>query len=126
MLRCVRSILSDAGYSVRGTGDPDSALELLETSPPHLALLDLVLDGVSGFDLMERIREVSDVPVIFVSGRDGEDNVVKALSLGADDYIVKPFSPPELLARMEASLRKRQRLGQNGAPRTLPSGRPDD
>ena len=115
MLRYVRGILSDAGYSVRGTGDPDRALELLETAPPHLALLDLVLDGVSGFDLMERIREVSDVPVIFVSGREGEDNVVKALSLGADDYIVKPFSPPELLARIEASLRKRSRLGQNDA-----------
>ena len=116
MLRYVRGILSDAGYSVRSTGNPDRALELLENEPPQLILLDLVLDGVSGFDLMERIREVSDVPVIFVSGRDGEDNVVKALSLGADDYIVKPFSPPELLARIEASLRKRQRLGQNGAP----------
>ena len=58
---------------------------------------------------------MSDVPVIFVSGRDGEDNVVKALSLGADDYIVKPFSPPELLARIEASLRKHSRPGQNGA-----------
>ena len=114
VLRYVRSILSDAGYSVRGTGDPDRALELLETEPPHLALLDLVLGGMSGFDLMERIREVSDVPVIFVSGRDGEDNVVKALSLGADDYIVKSFSPPELLARIEASLRKRSRFGQNG------------
>ena len=114
MLRYVRSILSDAGYSVRGTGNPDRALELLEIEPPHLALLDLVLDGVSGFDLMEHIREVSDVPVIFVSGREGEDNVVRAFSLGADDYIVKPFSPPELLARIEASLRKRQRRGQHG------------
>ena len=115
MLRYVRSILSDAGYSVRVTGNPDRALELLETEPPQLILLDLILDGVSGFDLMERVREVSDVPVIFVSGRGEEDNVVKALSLGADDYIVKPFSPPELLARIEASLRKRSRLGQNGA-----------
>ncbi len=115
LLRYVRGILSDAGYSVRVTGNPDTTLELLETEPPQLILLDLILDGVSGFDLMERIREVSDVPVIFVSGREGEDNVVKALSLGADDYIVKPFSPPELLARIEASLRRRERLGQNGA-----------
>ena len=113
ILRYVRSILSDAGYSVRVTGNPDRVFDLMETEPIHLILLDLILDGVSGFDLMKRIREVSDVPVIFVSGRDGEDNVVKALSLGADDYIVKPFSPPELLARIEASLRKRQRRGQN-------------
>ena len=117
VLRYVRSILSDAGYSVRGTGDPDRALELLETEPPHLALLDLVLGGMSGFDLMENIREVSDVPVIFVSGHDEETYIVNALNMGADDYIVKPFSPPELLARIEASLRKRSRLGQNDARR---------
>ena len=115
MLRFVRGILSDAGYFVRVTGNPNRMLELLDTEPPQLILLDMILDGVSGFDLMEHIREVSDVPVIFVSGREGEDNVVRALSLGADDYIVKPFSPPELLARIEASLRKRARLGRNGA-----------
>ena len=114
MLRYVRGILSDARYSVRVTGNPDRIFELLGTEPPQLILLDLVLDGVSGFDLMERIREESEVPVIFVSGREEEYNVVRALSLCADDYIVKPFSPPQLLARIDASLRKRARLGQNG------------
>ncbi len=114
VLRYVRSILSDAGYSVRVTGNSDRIFDLLETEPPQLILLDLILDGVSGFDLMERVREVSDVPVIFVSGRDEETYIVNALNMGADDYIVKPFSPPELLARIEAALRKRSRLGQSG------------
>ena len=115
LLRYVRSVLSDAGYSVRVTGNPDRALELLETEPPQLILLDLILDGVSGFDLMKRIREMSDVPVIFVSGREEETYIVNALNMGADDYIVKPFSPPQLLARIEASLCKRSRLGYNSA-----------
>jgi two-component system KDP operon response regulator KdpE len=115
MLRYVRSVLSDAGYSVRVTGSPDRVFKLLETEPPQLILLDLILDGVNGFDLMKRIREVSEVPVIFVSGREEETYIVNALNMGADDYIVKPFSPPQLLARIEASLRKRQRFGQNVA-----------
>ena len=115
MLRYVRGILSDAGYSVRVPGNPDRMMKLLETEPPRLILLDLILDGVSGFDLMELIRKVSDVPVIFVSGREEETYIVTALNMGADDYIVKPFSPPQLLARIEASLRKRSRLGRNGA-----------
>ena len=116
MLKLVRGILSDAGYSVRVTGNPNRMMELLDTEPPQLILLDLILDGVSGFDLMERVRQVSDVPVIFVSGREEETYIVNALDMGADDYIVKPFSPPQLLARIEASLRKRERLGQNGEP----------
>ncbi len=115
LLRYVRSVLSDAGYSVRVTGNPDRVFELLETEPIQLVLLDLILDGVNGFDLMKRIREMSEVPVIFVSGREEETYIVNALNMGADDYIVKPFSPPQLLARIEASLRKPQRLAQNGA-----------
>ena len=115
MLSYVRGILSGAGYFVRVTGNPNRMLELLDTEPPQLILLDLILDGVSGFDLMERIREVSDVPVIFLSGRSEETYIVNALNMGADDYIVKPFSPPQLLARIEAALRKRVRMGRNGA-----------
>ena len=106
ILRYVRCALTDAGYAVRGTGNPARVAELLETERPDLVLLDVVMPGVSGFDLIERVRRMSDAPIIFISGRDGEDNIVKALKLGADDYMVKPFSPPELLARIEASLRK--------------------
>ncbi len=107
LLRYVRNTLTDAGYNWMGTGSPDELIQFLEIKQPDLVLLDLILPGVSGFDLMKRIRQVSSVPVIFLSAHDGEEHVVQALRMGADDYIVKPFAPNELVARIEASLRKR-------------------
>ena len=86
-------------------------MHLLEMERPHLVLLDLMVPGTSGFELMARIRKASDVPIIFLSGNDQEENIVKAINMGADDYIVKPFSPTELLARVAASLRKRGSAG---------------
>ena len=83
----------------------------METDQPHLVLLDLMLPGTSGFELMGRIREVSEVPIIFASAIDQEENVVNALALGADDYVIKPFSSTELLARVASSLRKRRAAG---------------
>ena len=107
ILRYVRNTLTEAGYTWMGTGDPDELVYLLEMRQPDLVLLDLILPGVSGFDVMKRIRQVSTVPVIFLSAHDAEEHVVQALRMGADDYIVKPFSPNELVARIQASLRKR-------------------
>ncbi len=107
VLRYVRNTLTEAGYTWMGTGNPDELVHFLEVKQPDLVLLDLILPGVSGFDVMKRIREVSTVPVIFLSAHDSEEHVVQALRMGADDYIVKPFSPNELVARIEASLRKR-------------------
>ena len=107
LLRYVRNTLSEAGYTCMGTGNPDELVHFLEIEQPDLVLLDLILPGVSGFDVMKRIRQVSTVPVIFLSGHSGEEHIVQALRMGADDYIVKPFSPNELVARIEASLRKR-------------------
>ena len=115
VLRHVRLTLSEAGYAVRGTGSADRALDLLETERPHLALLDMMLDGTDGLELMKRIRDVSEVPVIFLSARDETENKVSALSLGADDYVVKPFVESELVARIERSLRKSGALGGNAA-----------
>ena len=106
-LRLVRNTLSDAGYTPIVTGDPDEALRLIETEKPHLILLDLVLPGADGIELMKRIIEVTDAPVIFLSGHDENRHVVRAFETGADDYIVKPFSPTELAARIEAVLRRR-------------------
>ncbi len=108
VLRLLRNILSDQGYAVSGAADPDEMIRLLETDRPDLVLLDLMLPGASGFDLMGLIRGVSDVPVIFVSANDQEENIVRALAMGADDYIVKPFSSTELTARVASSLRKRR------------------
>ena len=106
-----RNILSNEGYKVSGTGNPDEMMRLLETDQPHLVLLDLMLPGTSGFELMARIREVSEVPIIFVSANDQEENTVRALEMGADDYVIKPFSSTELLARIASSLRKRRTGG---------------
>ena len=103
----LRNILSDHGYTVFGTGNADEMMHLLEMERPHLVLLDLMVPGTSGFELMARIRDVSQVPIIFLSANDTEENVLKALNMGADDYIVKPYSSTELLARIVASLRKR-------------------
>ena len=106
VLRLLRSLLNDHGYTTFGTGNPDEMMHLLELEQPNLVLMDLMVPGTSGFELMARVREVSDVPIIFLSANDQEENVVKALGAGADDYIVKPFSSTELIARVEASLRK--------------------
>ena len=111
ILRYVRNMLSATGYTPIVTGDPDEFLHLFEMEQPDLVLLDVVLPRTDGFKLMKRIREVSDVPVIFLSGSGGEETIVRTLSIGADDYIVKPFSPTELLARVAASLRKRGSAG---------------
>ena len=107
MLRLVRNTLSDAGYTPIVTGDPDEALRLIEVEKPDLILLDLMLPGADGIELMKPIFQITDAPVIFLSGRDGERDVVRAFEAGADDYIVKPFSPTELAARIEAVLRRR-------------------
>ena len=107
MLRLVRNTLSDAGYTPIVTGDPDEVLHLIEVEKPDLILLDLMLPGADGTGLMKPIFQITDAPVIFLSGRDGERDVVRAFEAGADDYIVKPFSPTELAARIEAVLRRR-------------------
>ena len=114
VLRLLQNILEDHGYKSFGTGNPDEMMHLFEMERPHLVLLDLIVPGTSGFEMMKRIREVSEVPIIFLSANDQEENVVKALGMGADDYIVKPFSSTELVARVEASLRKRGSAGTPG------------
>ncbi len=111
MLWLLGNILSEQGYRLVGASNPDEMMRQLEVERPHLVLLDQMLPGTSGFELMARIREVSAVPIIFVSANEQEENVVKALSMGADDYVVKPFSSSELLARVASSLRKRRAEG---------------
>ena len=106
VLRYIRNVLSDAGYMPVTTGNPNEVMHLFEMERPHLVLLDVRMPGASGFDLLKRLHEVSDVPVIFLSGSDSNESVARALNMGASDYIVKPFSPTELTARIEATLRK--------------------
>ena len=108
MLRQVRGALAEAGYDTVLTGDPTEVAGLMRTSPPDLVLLDLVLPETDGIELMSRIPALADIPVIFLSGYGRDETVARALQAGAMDYIVKPFSPTELLARVSVALRERR------------------
>ena len=106
-LRYVRDAISKAGYLPIVTDDPEDVPRLMEEVKPHLVLLDLMLPGTDGMDLMRDILETADVPVIFLSVYGQEEVVARAFDMGAADYVVKPFSPTELAARIRAALRKR-------------------
>ncbi len=107
-LRYVRDTLSKSGYEPVVTADPQEALRLLEEKMPKLVLLDLMLPGSSGIDLMKDILTIAKLPVIFLSAYSQEDVVAKAFDMGAVDYVVKPFSKTELAARIRAALRKQE------------------
>ena len=111
-LRYIGDALARAGYSPVVTADPGEALHLLETGRPRLVLLDQALPGIDGIDLMQTIVAVSDAPVIFLSALDRDDVLARAFELGAADYMVKPFSPTELEARVRAALRRGPAFGR--------------
>ena len=107
-LRYVRDALAGAGYAPIVTADPQEAASLVEANDPHLVLLDLMLPGTDGIELMGDILDMADVPVIFLSAYGQEEIIARAFENGADDYVVKPFSSTELVARIKAALRKRE------------------
>ena len=94
------------GHDVAEAGDGHTALELLESDPPDLIVLDMMLPGVNGLDILRRVRASSAIPVIMLTARAEESDRVAGLELGADDYVVKPFSPRELAARVNGVLRR--------------------
>ncbi len=106
MLRYVREALLAAGYAPLVTGDPRGLSDVIRKERPRLVLLDLMLPGTDGIELMELVPELADQPVIFISGYGRDETIARALEIGAADYIVKPFSPTELTARVRAALRK--------------------
>ena len=108
-LRYVRDALTEADYAVVATRVPEEVSGLVRTHRPGLVLLDLVLPGTDGIKLMEDTPELEDpdLPIIFISAYGRDETTVRALDAGADDYIVKPFSPSELTARVRAALRRR-------------------
>ena len=107
-LRHIRDALVKSDYTPIVTADPEEALRLVEDERPHLVLLDLVLPGADGMELMKDIAAAADVPVIFLSAHGREQLVARALDEGAADYLVKPFSAVELAARIRAALRRRE------------------
>jgi two-component system KDP operon response regulator KdpE len=107
----IRSNLAVRGFDTVVSSDGMRALQLLETEEPDIVLLDLMLPDADGFELCRQIRERSSVAVIVVSARGGERDKVTALNMGADDYMTKPFSVEELLARITANLRRTRAAG---------------
>jgi two-component system, OmpR family, KDP operon response regulator KdpE len=108
----IRSNLAVRGFDTIVSADGLRALRLLETESPDIVLLDLMLPEIDGFELCRQIRERSSVAIIVVSARGGERDKVSALNVGADDYMTKPFSIEELLARINATLRRTRPAGE--------------
>ena len=106
-LRYVRDTLAKSGYEPVVTGEPEEAIRLAVDERPELVLLDLMLPGTDGIELMNDILNVADVPVIFLSAYGREELIARAFDMGAADYVVKPFSATELSARIRAALRRR-------------------
>lgn len=106
ILRALRVILRDAGYESLPADTGEEALDRAAVSRPSAAIIDLVLPDMDGIDLCRRLREWSDMPLIVLSAVGEEDAKVRALAAGADDYVTKPFGPRELIARVQANLRR--------------------
>ncbi|MCL6522711.1 MAG: response regulator transcription factor [Firmicutes bacterium] len=117
----VHDRLSQEGYRVSAVASAEEALALLERERPDLAIVDLMLPGLDGFTLCERIRERSDLPILVLTARSEEFDKVVGFRLGVDDYVTKPFSPSELALRVQAILR-RTCPGREEPERLLRSG----
>lgn len=110
ILTSVCMTLEAEGYTVRTYGDGDEALRGLMSRPADLAVLDVKMPKLDGFELLSRLRRVSTIPVIFLTSKDGEEDELQGLQLGADDYIKKPFSQKLLIERIRAILRREELL----------------
>jgi two-component system, OmpR family, KDP operon response regulator KdpE len=108
ILRALKVILRDAGFEAVTTSSGEEALDRAAVKPPEAAILDLMLPDIDGVELTRRLREWSQMPIVVLSAVGEEDRKVEALAAGADDYVTKPFGPRELVARLEAVLRRAQ------------------
>ena len=106
IVRWVGAILESEGYEVASAEDGAAGLQSFEEQSPDLVLLDIMLPNIDGFEVCAQIRETSAVPIIMLSAKSDERDKVRCLRLGADDYLVKPFGIDELIARVEAALRR--------------------
>lgn len=122
IITLMRDFLEAEGYAVSAAFDGPQALRALETGPVDCVLLDIMMPGQSGFDVLRRIRQMGDVPVLFLSARQQDSDKIRGLGLGADDYIVKSATPAEVIARVKAVLRRYQR-GDQATVTTLDFGR---
>lgn len=112
MIRFIRLNLEHDGFDVFDASDGQEAFEQLRDVMPDLILLDVMMPGIDGFETLDMIREISNVPVIMLTAKGDVEDRVKGLELGADDYISKPFSPAELSSRVKAVLRRTEMPGE--------------
>ncbi|NOG50377.1 MAG: response regulator transcription factor [Chloroflexi bacterium] len=115
-LRVLELLLARAGYEVVRAGSAEDGLRKAYRFQPDIVLLDVNMPQMDGWEMCHRLREMSDVPILFLAASASSEDVVRGLELGADDFIAKPFDPQELLARIKAHLRR--------APRSAPSEEP--
>ena len=113
IVRLVVDYLSAAGFATSSAANGNDALMRAQTEPPDLVILDLGLPGLDGLDVTRTLRRTSEVPIIMLTARDDETDKLIGLELGADDYVTKPFSPRELVARVRAVLRRRAAAGHS-------------
>jgi two-component system KDP operon response regulator KdpE len=106
ILRALRVILRDAGFEALPASTGEEALDVAAVSRPEAGIIDLVLPDMDGIELCRRLREWTDIPLLVLSAVDDEDPKVRALAGGADDYVTKPFGPRELIARLQANMRR--------------------
>jgi len=106
IIQLTQDYLENAGFSVMSAGDGERALTVIQVEKPDLVVLDLGLPGMDGLDVCRSIRKTSNIPIIMLTARDEETDKLVGLELGADDYITKPFSPKELVARVRSVLRR--------------------
>lgn len=120
ILRLIKLQLADQGFRVITAQNGEEALRLAEEQRPDIVLLDVIMPELTGPEVLRKLRERWPVPVIFVTARDSEADKVRGLEFGADDYIVKPFSPDELAARIRAVLRRS--VGMNEVDQVVRAG----
>lgn len=112
----IEAALSAGGYEKRGFVEPLAMLEVLEEEKPHLIVLDLMLPNLDGFEVLKHLKsnsQLSHIPVIILSAKSSEPDIVKGLDMGASDYITKPFGVLEFISRIRANLRKVDQINQN-------------
>ena len=119
--RVLRTSLSVQEYDVRAATDGEMALEIMKDWSPHLIITDLAMPNMNGVQLCRRVRATSEIPIIVLSVRNQEEQKIEALDAGADDYVTKPFSMKELLARVRANLRRAPK-SQSNVPELIEIG----
>ena len=122
MVRSLSTLLAEDGYEVAVATNGGQALEAARAERPDLILLDVMLPGIDGMEVCRQIRTWSAVPIIMLTAKTGEVDKVVGLEVGADDYVTKPFSPRELVARIKANLRRAQMQAQQAQEERLSAG----